>query len=204
MFPQSPTDSLRAVLDSVFAAPEYQWRSAPRPLGFLQRLWTMLGLWLNRFHDSNPLLFQYFFWGLVLLLVLILTHAGWVFLRTVRGASAREGAVAGGPGVEARDARWYRREANRLATEGRYAEALHALFRALVLDLDARGLVRFHPSKTPNEYTYEPRLELADRERLRELVRGLYAYAFARQPCGPEEYRAWRQRAAEGWHAAAG
>ena len=76
-------------------------------------------------------------------------------------------------------------------------------FRALVLDLDRRGLLRFHPSKTPGEYTRDPGLPPAERERLRALVQALYGYAFARRPCGPVEYQSWRGLAGEGRHAAA-
>jgi hypothetical protein len=85
----------------------------------------------------------------------------------------------------ARGAAWYRAEADRLAGAGKYREAIQADFTALILALDSRRLVRFHPSKTPGEY-------VAERSDLGGVVRALYAYLFARAPCGPAEFGAWR------------
>ncbi len=198
-----PTDSLRRVLDSVFAGPDYQWVQPPRPLAFLGRWWDRLGSWLDHFQATNPQLFEYFFWGLILLLVLIFVHGGYVLARTLRTAAAGEHPSTAVPRPDVRDVRWHRREADRLAGQGRYAEACQAAFLALVLDLDDRSLVRFHPSKTPNEYTYEGWLAATERERLRELVRALYTFAFAGRPCGAEDYRAWRELAAGEWRATA-
>jgi hypothetical protein len=95
-----------------------------------------------------------------------------------------------------RDQAWYRGEADRLAGLGRYAEAMQYDFLALVLALDAASLVRFHPSKTPGEYTREARLSPEAGARFRALVRDLYGYVFARRACGPREFETWRILAA--------
>ncbi|MEP6571575.1 MAG: DUF4129 domain-containing protein [Gemmatimonadota bacterium] len=203
MPPQLPADSLRSVLDTVFAAPAYQWVEPPRPFAFLSRWWDLLSESLARFREASPLLFQWFFWALILALVLIFVHAAYILVQTMHAAAAPRDVHAGSPGVERRDARWYRRQADRLAMEGRFAEAIQSAFLALVLELDARRVVRFQPSKTPNEYTYEAQLPEAERERLRALVRSLYSFAFARVPCNVDDYRAWMMQAAEEWHAPA-
>jgi hypothetical protein len=83
-------------------------------------------------------------------------------------------------------------------------DALQLAFVGLALTLDARGLLRYHPSKTPAECVRDARLAGDDRERLRELVRSLYAHAFGGRPCGSEEYRRWRGVIAGPWHAPAG
>ena len=51
--------------------------------------------------------------------------------------------------------RWYYREADRAAAEGRINEALQLAFVGLALTLEAQGLLRYHPSKTPAECARE-------------------------------------------------
>ncbi len=183
-------DSLRAVLDTVFRGSEYRWVERPHPFAFLARWWDALREALAGLEEAHPDLFWVLFWALVAVLLLIFAHAAWVMVRTIQAAAAPP-AGTDAPGVAARGAAWYRTEARRLAARGQFAEAMQADFVALVLELDARRVVRFHPSKTPNEYTYEAGIGAGEREAFRDLVRSLYGYAFARRPCGPEEYRAW-------------
>ena len=190
-----PADSLRAVLDSVFAAPEYRWVERPETYALLRRWLRIAQQWLLDVRETHPALFKLLLAGLVLLVIAIFLHAAWVFLQTVRAAgSAGPGALA--PPAPRRDQAWYRGEADRLAGLGRYAEAMQYDFLALVLALDAASLVRFHPSKTPGEYSREARLSPEGRNQLRALVRDLYGYVFARRACGPREFEAWRVQAA--------
>jgi hypothetical protein len=190
-----PADSLRAVLDSVFAAPEYRWVERPETYALLRRWLRIAQQWLLDVRETHPALFKLLLAGLVLLVIAIFLHAAWVFLQTVRAAgSAGPGALA--PPALRRDQPWYRREADRLAGLGRYAEAMQYDFLALVLALDAASLVRFHPSKTPGEYTREARLSPEALDQFRALVRDLYGYVFARRACGPREFEAWRVQAA--------
>jgi len=192
--PPQATDSLRAVLDSVFAEPAYRWIERPHPLAFLIRWWQALQEWLDRLQQRHPDLFWLLFWALIAVLVAIFVHGVWVMARTLHAASGPvvSGAAAG---PEARGAQWYRREAARLAELGRFAEAMQADFLALVLELDQRAVLRFHPSKTPREYTQEARLAEPARQAFGDLVRRLYGYAFAGTPCGPGDFADWRERA---------
>lgn len=194
-------DSLRAVLDSVFAAPAYQWVQRPDPFAALKRARDAIWHWFANLHDSHPLGFRVVMYVLVLAMLAIVIHAAWAFFSTVRSADtsladARRGFIP-------RDQVWYRREADRLAAAGRFTEAIQADFLALVLALDARSVLRFHPSKTPGEYARESRLAPGAREEFRDLVRRLYRYAFARSPCGPAEFADWRERAAPERYASA-
>ena len=195
---QSPpplADALRAVLDTVFASSDYRWVERPHPLAFLLRQWVNLQDWLDRMQGRYPGLFWVAFWALVVVLVAIFVHGVWVTVQTLRAAGAPQ-AAAGPASPESRGAAWYRREALRLADRGSYPQAMQADFLALVLELDQRELLRFHPSKTPNEYSAEVRLPQSGREAFRDLVRTLYGYAFAREPCGAKEFDLWRQRTA--------
>lgn len=195
-------DSLRAVLDSVFAAPDYRWVQRPRPLAFLAQWLEVLQRWLQTMHDAHPFGYRLFLAALGVIFVAILVHAGWVLLATLRkGALLHTGAIGAPP--PRRDQAWYRREADRLAAAGRYVEAMQADFLALVLALDADGRLRFHPGKTPAEYSTESRLEPDARVEFRALVGTLYGFAFAGRPCGPADFVSWRARARPERYAAA-
>ena len=98
--------------------------------------------------------------------------------------------------AERRDAAWFRTEADRLASAGRYREAVQADFLALVLTLDGWGAMHFHPSKTPAEYLGEPALRGEAREEFRDLVRQLYRIVFGGAACDAADYAEWRRRAA--------
>jgi hypothetical protein len=188
-------DSLRATLDSVFADPAYRWVERPHPLAFHHRWRKALISWLDGLQSLHPDFFFMLMAGVIFVLVAIVVHAGWIMVRTMRAARAPgEGTQAPDRGT-VRGAAWYRSQADRLALEGRYAEAVQADFLALVLELDGRKVLRYHPSKTPNEYSYEPGLAPEARGAFRELVRLLYGYAFARRPCGPSDFAAWRLQA---------
>jgi hypothetical protein len=193
LWSQGASDSarLRAVLDSVFARPDYNWQQPPDPFGPLRRAWAWLGQWLQTLRSEAPSLYWIFMGVLMLLLLAILAHAAWVMYRTMRGGAAVE-TEQRARGVVVRDAAWYAGEAERLAAAGRFAEAMQADFLRLILDLDERRLVRFHPSRTPNEYAREPALSERARGELAALVRRLYAYAYARIPCGLNELDEWR------------
>lgn len=196
-------DSLRAVLDSVFAGRDYQWVEQRSPLSIVGRWFSVVLDWLGELHDTHPLTFRILMIGLLVVVLAIFAHAAWIFIRTVRAGGANAGALPIAAG-ERRDESWYRREADRLAAAGRFAEAIQADFLALVLALDGSRLLRFHPSKTPAEYGMEARLTDPARDEFRELVRRLYGYAFARHPCGPEDFAEWRASAARERYAPAG
>ena len=198
----SPADSLRAVLDSVFAAPAYRWIERPDPYGTLRRWFRIAQQWLFDLRDGNPLLFRLVVAGLIVLVLAAFAHAGWILYRTLRAAGRPLAPLPAGTEAR-RDESWYRREADRLAGAGRFAEAMQYDFLALVLALDRRALLRFHASKTPGEYAREARMAPESRERFRALVSSLYGYVFARRPCGAPEFTAWRGLAAAEHYAAA-
>ncbi|HEU5048828.1 MAG TPA: DUF4129 domain-containing protein [Gemmatimonadales bacterium] len=200
---QTAPDSLRAALDSVFRSGVYAWRPRDETGSAIVRWWQRLLAWLAALREDNPLVFRVLVAVLVLVLVAIIAHAAWILVRTVRGAARPvTDEVAPGEGAR-RDAAWHLAEADRAAGEGRYREALQLAFLGLALTLDARGALRFHPAKTPAEYAAEARLGDADRARLRDLVRTLYACAFGGAACGRDEYARWRALATREWHAPA-
>lgn len=193
----------RAVLDSVFATEPYQWTPPPALLQLLSEWWRRLVTWLDGLRMDNPLLFRILFAAILLVWLGILAHAAWLVWRTIRGAAHSERAPEPGLEGELRDADWYSRAADRAAEEGRLTEALQLAFVALALTLESAGLLRYHPSKTPAECAREARLSGTDRDRLRGMVRTLYAGAFGGRAIGLDDYRRWRELGAGPWHAPA-
>ena len=199
---QATADSLRVVLDSVFADPLYDWAERPALMGWFFRGWQWLTRTLQSFQDNNPDVFRWFVAGLIVALGLIVLHAAWVVFRTTKAASG-SGARGTPPKPQApRTEVWFRAQASELAAAGHFPEALMAAFHALVLELDRQGMVRYHASKTPREYVGDRRLAPNDRRRLDSLVAGLYRHVFGHEPCSEAEYRAWLADASERWHAA--
>jgi hypothetical protein len=202
---QAPSDpaTFRAVLDSVFSAPAYRWVNQPSATRLLRRWWDRLADWLQALQSDNPALFRYLVLGLLVALVLIFLHAGFLIWQTMRGATRLIDRPQPSTLPVARDAEWYEREADRAAGEGRTLEALQLSFVALALRLESHGLLRYHASKTPAECAAQAQLGDSDRERMRQLVRSLYGYVFGGRPCSPEDYRRWREMTTSLVHASA-
>jgi hypothetical protein len=199
----TPSAVFRAALDSVFAGPAYRWADTPYPIRLMREWWAALRDWIATLRADNPAAFRLVVFALLIALALLLAHGAWVVYRTVRRASVPvDEAPRAEPGEE-RDAAWYLREADRAAAAGRMAAALQLGFVGLALTLDAQGLLRYHASQTPGEVAREARLAGQDRDRLRGLVRTLYAHVFGGAPFGPDDYRRWRTAVGEPWHAPA-
>lgn len=188
-------DSLRTAIDAVLAQSRYQVAAPRDPWAPVRRLWAFTLDALERLRTDNPLAYRALVWLLVAILLAIVAHAMWVAARTIQAGSVAEAKERLQPVSTPRDAAWYAQEAARLAAAGRFADAMQADFLRLMLELDARNLTRFHPSRTPGEYARDPRLTAEGRGELRALVRSLYAYAFARVPADESAWEAWRARA---------
>jgi hypothetical protein len=152
--------------------------------------------------QTNPTAADVLFWSLALVLVVIFVHGGWIMYRTIQGATAAEAGAGRVTSMAVRDEKWFDRLANALAAEGHFAEAMQAAFTALMLRMDARGILRYHPSKTAREYAREARLGPASLADLRAAVGELYDYAYAGRPAGPEQYQAWLRGLQREWDAA--
>lgn len=198
-----PDDSLRAVLDAVFAGPAYRWVERPDPLRLLREWAFRLSDWLTALREGNPFWYRALLIGLVALLLAILGHAVWIFWQTLRGAARSEDGPGDLPAIPRRDPRQLHGEADRAARAGRYAEALRLGFHALALELAANGSVAYSPGKTPAEYAREARLAPADRGRLSALVGALYRHVYGAVPCTADDCLRWLGDARREWHGAA-
>ena len=146
--------------------------------------------WFGRAQESHPALFSALLAVLIVALLVLLGHMGYVVWRITRPTARTPG--AGAPGQLGRDeARAHRERADQLARAGRYSEALAHRFVVMVLELDRRQALKFHPSKTPAEYVREARLDPPGRASLGDLVARLYRHVFGAVPCDERAYSAF-------------
>ncbi len=145
--------------------------------------------WLGRLQEGHPAAFQLLLVGLTAALIALLVHMGYVVWRITRPTTRAPEAAGAGAAPRLDDARRHRQRAEQLARAGRYAEALAHRFVAVVLELDRREAVKFHPSKTPAEYVGEARLDASGRASLADLVARLYRHLFGAVPCDEGAYR---------------
>lgn len=99
------------------------------------------------------------------------------------------------------------RQADVLATDGRFREAVRSLYLAVLGALHRKQLIRFEPMRTNGEYVRQVRLsELAHpelRESFQRLTDLFEAKWYGELPCQSSDYRSCRAFAEEVQHAAA-
>src|SRR5688572_19167357 len=156
--------------------------------------WAELRDSLAALESSNPALFKVLVVALLALLAVLLVHIAYVLWRVLRGSPAPAVPALAGP-VQGWDAASHARHAAALAAAGRWTEALGHRFLALVLELDHRRALRFHPSKTPAEYVGEARLDPPGRESMIDVVGRLYRHVFGAAPCDAAAYHAFGESA---------
>jgi Tfp pilus assembly protein PilX len=128
---------------------------------------------------------------IVLIVVVVLLLVGWLgqaFLGRRREAPADEVASEGADGAAVRERERTFDEATRLAAEGRYAEAVHALLLAAIRHFAERSRVSIQPSRTSRELVRLLPLGAEAREAFSDLVRTVELSLFGGAPVGQEEY----------------
>jgi len=182
-----PPDSLRRAIREVFSRSEFRWEDSRLVLHWLGTLWLGFLDWLNAFQKTHPTRFALLLAVAIVALAAILVHFVYIALRILRPTLATErGPAPAGQPVD--DVRAHLTRAAELAGAGRYTDALAHRFVALVLQLDARHVLRFRPSKTPAEYVGEAQVGAEDRAGLGALVSALYRHVFAAVPCDATTY----------------
>ncbi|MFL6195792.1 MAG: DUF4129 domain-containing protein [Thermoanaerobaculia bacterium] len=127
---------------------------------------------------------------IVLLIVVLVLLAGWIvqgmaFRR--REASEEAGADGSGEAAAAEPEPAFE-DASRLAAEGRYAEAVHALLLAAIRHFAERARVTIQPSRTSRELVRLLPLGPDAREAFAELVRTVELSLFGGAPVAAEDY----------------
>lgn len=181
----------------MFARPEYKWIEQQRILGWLRAQWNNLVSWMGQIAEQHPLAFNVAMALIVVALILLVVHIGYVIMRIVRPAVRSGAATSAVTGGKVMDASAHLALAEELARAGRYAEALAHRFLAVLLELDRRKALRFHASKTPAEYIGEVKLDESGRASFATLVAALYGHLFGAVPCDALEYAAFGAAAQE-------
>jgi hypothetical protein len=189
-------EAYRAALDSVFAQSAYSWPDVrPEPvapwiariLRWLTELWHWIrGLFPEGSEATAPIQ-----WLLVVAGVMLLVHAAFRAGGAGRRARELDAARQAASAAPVRDAGWYFREAEALASLGRFGEAMLAAFHGAMLTLEARGRLRAAPGRTPRELVRLADLPPSAREELGHLVGAMYRAAFAQEPVEPAAFQAW-------------
>jgi hypothetical protein len=129
---------------------------------------------------------------LVMLVVVIALVALWIVQAIPRRGAAEPLALV--PGKEKDEAAGVAgaelsfADAARLAAEGRYAEAVHALLLAAIRHFAARTRTAIQPSRTSRELVRTLPLAPDAREAFADLVRTVERSLFGGEPLGAEEY----------------
>ncbi len=182
-------------MGEVFARPEFDWVERQRLVSWIVRQWHNLVSWLDLLAERHPVGYSIGLVLVVVALLLLLVHIGYVVWRIVRPGARTGTAAPATPGGVIMDAAAHLERAEELASAGRYAEALAHRFLAVVLELDRRKALRFHASKTPAEYVGEARLTDTGRASLASLVAQLYRHLFGAVPCDASAYESFRAAA---------
>ncbi|UCG87005.1 MAG: DUF4129 domain-containing protein [Gemmatimonadota bacterium] len=193
--PAQSSEAIRDALQQVFSGPEYQW-DQPRSL------FDVVGGWLNdvvealqRLHASHPLGYYILVGLLTAVLLAVLTHFAYVLWQVVK-PQPKPTPQATDRTSGSRGPRWYLHRAHQLMLSGQYVEALGFRFRSLVLTLDRRQVLSFHPSKTPAEYLSEVKLDSEAENAFMYLVMELYRHVFGAVPCTAADVQRFHATAA--------
>jgi hypothetical protein len=104
-----------------------------------------------------------------------------------RRGAASEDEVAGGEAEPVRELDV--EDANRLAAEGRFGEAIHALLLATIQHFAARARMEIQPSRTSRELVRLLPLTGDSRPRFNELVMAVERTLFGGEPAGAEDFQ---------------
>ena len=197
-----PGDSVAAALARVLARPEFAEKESPALLrllsdlmaAFRQWLGSLLAGWLpERWHPA-------FTWIIVGVLCALAAWALFALVQALIGSPARRHVPSAGiqkVALGREDAAEWEATARAAAAAGRFRDAATALYIAAVLRLEERGVVRYHPGKTPGDYRTELRSHAASRTPFDRFIRQFLPLAFGSREPDAAAFRALTATAAD-------
>jgi hypothetical protein len=196
---------IQQAVAEVFARPEFEQRLTWRDwlMAQLGRVFGWIGErldWLRGLRTTQPVIFWIIVAWMVAALVALVAHIVWTAVQVARRGDGGEAAPkTKTPGRQApRTAADWEAEAARLAAEGRLREAAAALYHALLLRLDALGVVRMDASKTPGDYRREARKHPEAARALGGFLRLFEPVAFGGRDLDADGWERMKAAAAEG------
>lgn len=197
-----PGDSVTTALARVLARPEFTERDSPALLRLLSELIAAFRQWLGSLllgwlpQRWYPVLT----WLLVGILCALAAWALFALIRALVGSPRQRQ-----PGVPAirkvalgrEHAAQWEAAARAAAADGRFRDAATALYMAAILRLEERGVVRYHPGKTPGDYRSELRTHPESRHPFDRFVRQFLPLAFGSRPPDAAGFHALSATAAE-------
>lgn len=145
--------AVRDTLSAVFASPEFTGVARET---VLSRILYWIGEFIRdlaRLTGGSQLLYYAVLITAIALVAAIVARV--IFLARARGGFAAHGGRFAASGPLAADDPWS--VAQRLAAEGDYTGAAHALYGAILVTVSRSGLVRLHDAKTIGDYVREMR-----------------------------------------------
>lgn len=200
------SEQVQGALERVYARPEL----APRQPGptdgigrAVRRLLARIGEWLDGFgalRGENPIIYWLVMGALIAAGVAII---GYFIYNTLSRLDSRGGeaparrVMTAGIDARARTAAEWEDEARRAAAAGRFRDAAVALYQALLLRLEAAGVVRYDPAKTPGDYRREARRDPRAAGALTQFLRGFEPAVFGGRALDAAGYDRLRGAAGE-------
>jgi hypothetical protein len=203
---QPDAAAIEEALTRVYARGEFAPRRTPPLVQFLRDLWSdfrewVSSLWEFVLPERGGTVMEWIVWGVVVAAALwALTHLIMSLQQADAGDAARGPAIASD--ARTRNAAWWETAARMAALEGRYRDAALFLYNAALLRLESRGVLQYHPGKTPGDYRREARAHATAHAPFEQFIRALLPAAFGPRTPDAAAFEAVRAHAAElGVHA---
>lgn len=179
--------AVRDTLAAVFAGPDFTTVARETLFSRIIHWIGELLLELQRLTGGSRLLYYTVLIAAVLMVVGIIARVVYVAYAGGAFGGGRSRLFPGAPGRGADDP-WT--TAQRLATEGDYTAAAHALYSAVLLTASRQGLVRLHDAKTIGDYLREMRARASARllHTFREFTRGYEYVVYGVGECDRTRY----------------
>lgn len=195
-------DTVEAALARVLARPEFAERSTPALLQLISDLAAAFRTWIASLLGSwvPEQWYPAFTWLVIALLAGFAVWALYALVSALTGSPRTPETAAPGMrqvSVRGEDAAWWESAARAAAAAGQFRDAAIALYLAAVLRLEERGVLRYHPGKTPGDYRSEVRAHAESRRPFESFIRQFLPVAFGARAPDAASFRALAASAAE-------
>jgi hypothetical protein len=191
-------EHISRTLADILGEPEFESFEAGLLNRLLARLGTRFRDWIDRIFPDIPQSEAEFVTAF--LMAIGIAAAGYAVWKLLPAANPRAGRTdAEDIPDDLRSAGDWLRLASRSARAREYGHAATALYQGVVLTLERRGAVAFHPSKTPGEYALEATggmaIDEAEKADAASFISAFQKLAFGHRPPSAAGYRGLKELA---------